>query len=110
MRPPRSRKKRRRPPRPLRPRRRPLRRRGDRVRAARVVQPAPANAPKQTAPGARPAASPAVRRRADELGVKLQYVPGTGPEGRITHQDLDTFVASGGKGAAVAKGKVARTG
>ncbi len=80
------------------------------VMAAPVVHTAPANAAKHTAPGARPAASPAVRRRADELGVKLQYVPGTGPEGRITHADLDTFVASGGKGAVAAKGKVARTG
>lgn len=79
------------------------------VKAAPVVS-APAAAPKHTAPGARPAASPAVRRRADELGVKLQYVPGTGPQGRITHQDLDSFVASGGKGSAVARGKVARTG
>lgn len=60
--------------------------------------------------GARPAASPAVRRRADELGVKLQYVPGTGPQGRITHADLDGFVASGGKGAVVARGKTQRTG
>ena len=65
---------------------------------------------KHTAPGARPAASPAVRRRADELGVKLQYVPGTGPQGRITHADLDTFVAGGGKGTVVARGKSARTG
>lgn len=80
------------------------------VKAAPMVHPAPAAAPKHTAPGARPAASPAVRRRADELGVKLQYVPGTGPQGRITHQDLDGFVASGGKGTAVARGKTARTG
>jgi 2-oxoisovalerate dehydrogenase E2 component (dihydrolipoyl transacylase) len=80
------------------------------VKPAPVVHAAPAAVAKHTAPGARPAASPAVRRRADELGVKLQYVPGTGPQGRITHQDLDTFVASGGKGAVVARGKVARTG
>jgi 2-oxoisovalerate dehydrogenase E2 component (dihydrolipoyl transacylase) len=36
-----------------------------------------------------------VRKRADELGLKLQYVPGTGPGGRISHEDLDAFVASG---------------
>ena len=65
---------------------------------------------KHTAPGARPAASPAVRRRADELGVKLQYVPGTGEQGRITHADLDAFVAGGGKGGVVARGKTQRTG
>jgi 2-oxoisovalerate dehydrogenase E2 component (dihydrolipoyl transacylase) len=41
----------------------------------------------------RPLASPATRRRARELGIALQSVPGTGPEGRITAQDLDRFAA-----------------
>jgi 2-oxoisovalerate dehydrogenase E2 component (dihydrolipoyl transacylase) len=45
----------------------------------------------------KPLASPAVRARAEELGVQLQFVPGTGPAGRISHQDLDAYVASGGK-------------
>src|SRR5439155_18257841 len=45
-------------------------------------------------PGARPLASPAVRRRAWDLGVELQFVPGSGPHGRITQQDLDTYVAA----------------
>jgi 2-oxoisovalerate dehydrogenase E2 component (dihydrolipoyl transacylase) len=44
-------------------------------------------------PGTRPLASPAVRRRALELGVRLAEAPGTGPAGRITHQDLDAFLA-----------------
>ncbi|HEY5760453.1 MAG TPA: dihydrolipoamide acetyltransferase family protein, partial [Steroidobacter sp.] len=43
--------------------------------------------------GERPAASPAVRRRAEELGIKLQYVRGTGPTGRILHVDLDAHLA-----------------
>jgi 2-oxoisovalerate dehydrogenase E2 component (dihydrolipoyl transacylase) len=47
-------------------------------------------------PGEKPVASPAVRRRALELGVKLQFVGGSGPGGRITHDDLDRYVASGG--------------
>src|SRR5262249_42738105 len=47
-------------------------------------------------PGEKPSASPAVRRRAWELGVKLQFVGGSGPGGRITHDDIDRFVASGG--------------
>jgi 2-oxoisovalerate dehydrogenase E2 component (dihydrolipoyl transacylase) len=47
-------------------------------------------------PGEKPVASPAVRRRAMELGVKLQFVGGSGPGGRITHDDLDQYVASGG--------------
>ncbi len=45
------------------------------------------------APGTKPLASPAVRRRAHELGVQLQYVPGTGPAGRIAHADLDAYLA-----------------
>jgi 2-oxoisovalerate dehydrogenase E2 component (dihydrolipoyl transacylase) len=52
-------------------------------------------------PGERPLAAPAVRRRAWELGVELQFVPGTGPGGRITHEDLVAFVASGGRDGAV---------
>ncbi|MGE4063067.1 MAG: dihydrolipoamide acetyltransferase family protein [Rhodospirillaceae bacterium] len=59
--------------------------------------------------GERPLASPAVRKRADEMGIKLQYVPGTGPGGRISHEDLDAYIASGagssarGSGAGLAK-------
>ena len=55
------------------------------------------------AAGTKPLASPAVRRRAGELGVQLQFVPGTGPAGRIEHADLDAYVASGGKAAATAQ-------
>jgi len=51
--------------------------------------------------GEKPLASPAVRRRAEDLGVKLSYVAGTGPAGRITHEDLDAFLASGGQPATV---------
>jgi 2-oxoisovalerate dehydrogenase E2 component (dihydrolipoyl transacylase) len=49
-------------------------------------------------PGERPLASPAVRKRAHDLGVELQFVAGSGPAGRIEHGDLDAYVASGGKG------------
>jgi 2-oxoisovalerate dehydrogenase E2 component (dihydrolipoyl transacylase) len=42
---------------------------------------------------ARPVASPAVRLRAREAGIDLRQVPGTGPAGRITHDDLDAFAA-----------------
>ncbi len=44
----------------------------------------------------RPLASPAVRNRARDLGVELQFVPGSGPAGRIEHGDLDAYVSSGG--------------
>jgi 2-oxoisovalerate dehydrogenase E2 component (dihydrolipoyl transacylase) len=44
----------------------------------------------------RPLASPAVRNRARDLGIELQFVPGSGPAGRIEHGDLDAYVSSGG--------------
>jgi len=47
----------------------------------------------------RPLASPAVRKRARDLGIALQFVPGSGPAGRIEHGDLDAYVASGGHGS-----------
>lgn len=56
-----------------------------------VAHPA-SHAPARTA-GQRPLASPAVRRRAWDLGITLQYVPGSGPAGRITHGDLDAWLA-----------------
>ena len=51
--------------------------------------------------GQRPLASPAVRNRARDLGIELQFVPGSGPAGRIEHGDLDAYVASGGHGSSV---------
>ncbi|OYX54702.1 MAG: pyruvate dehydrogenase [Brevundimonas subvibrioides] len=48
-------------------------------------------------PGVRPLASPAVRKRARELGLDLQFVPGSGPAGRIEHGDLDAFIAGGAR-------------
>jgi 2-oxoisovalerate dehydrogenase E2 component (dihydrolipoyl transacylase) len=50
------------------------------------------------APGTKPLAAPSVRARAEELGIKLQFVPGTGPAGRISHADLDAYVTAGGGG------------
>ncbi len=45
------------------------------------------------APGDKPIASPVVRRQAWDLGVELQFVPGTGTAGRITQEDLQAYVA-----------------
>lgn len=47
--------------------------------------------------GEKPVASPAVRQRARELGVELAFVPGSGPGGRISHGDLDAYLAGGGR-------------
>ncbi|HEY3779396.1 MAG TPA: dihydrolipoamide acetyltransferase family protein [Rhizomicrobium sp.] len=60
------------------------------------------------APGVKPLASPAVRRRAEELGVHLQFVPGSGPVGRIEHTDLDNYIASGGRATVVRGGLYAQ--
>jgi 2-oxoisovalerate dehydrogenase E2 component (dihydrolipoyl transacylase) len=51
------------------------------------------------AAGEKPIASPAVRKRAWELGIELQFVHGSGPAGRITQQDLDVYLASRGQPA-----------
>jgi len=62
------------------------------------------------APGEKPLASPAVRQRAHDLGIELQFVPGTGPAGRISHADLDAYVASGGRDLALRPGLAPRDG
>ena len=54
--------------------------------------------------GTKPLASPAVRRRAREAGIDLSQISGTGPAGRISHDDMDTFISGGGRLAAVQSG------
>ncbi|MFY3979510.1 dihydrolipoamide acetyltransferase family protein [Achromobacter xylosoxidans] len=51
-------------------------------------------------PGEKPLASPAVRKRAWDLGIELRYVHGSGPAGRVMHEDLDAYLQ--GQGAATA--------
>ncbi|MFB1630817.1 MULTISPECIES: dihydrolipoamide acetyltransferase family protein [Pseudomonas] len=41
----------------------------------------------------KPLASPAVRKRALDAGIELRYVHGSGPAGRILHEDLDAFMS-----------------
>ncbi|HDS1734910.1 dihydrolipoamide acetyltransferase family protein [Pseudomonas sp. BP8] len=41
----------------------------------------------------KPLASPAVRKRALDAGIELRYVHGSGPAGRILHEDLDGFMS-----------------
>jgi len=62
------------------------------------------------AAGEKPVASPAVRQRARDLGIELQYVPGTGPAGRIGHADLDAYIASGGRSVSLRSGPAPRDG
>jgi 2-oxoisovalerate dehydrogenase E2 component (dihydrolipoyl transacylase) len=60
-------------------------------------KPKPAPPPSAALPpktSEKPLASPAVRLRALEAGVDLRSLHGSGPAGRITHDDLDHFLAS----------------
>jgi pyruvate dehydrogenase E2 component (dihydrolipoamide acetyltransferase) len=46
--------------------------------------------------------SPVVRAIAEDKGVDLTQIPGTGISGRVTKQDIEAFLAGGGAGAAAA--------
>ena len=61
---------------------------------ARAAITARASAAPSPAPNEQPLASPAVRKRARDLGIDLARVRGSGPDGRILHEDLD---AQGGR-------------
>jgi len=67
--------------------------------ALRVVP--PSEAPSPNTPD-RVRASPAVRRRARELQVELAEVTGTGPEGRITQEDIEAHLHRTPRGASFA--------
>lgn len=62
--------------------------------ATSVLAPAALNTP---GGGGGVLASPAVRQRARDHDVDLATVPGSGPAGRVTNQDLDDFIAAGGR-------------
>ncbi|MCA1652412.1 MAG: 2-oxo acid dehydrogenase subunit E2, partial [Acidobacteria bacterium] len=64
-------------------------------RGPRAPQPAPADS-SPPAPQDTPAApaAPSVRRLARELGVEIGRVPGSGPEGRVSSDDVQTYVRS----------------
>ncbi len=66
-------------------------------RPAAATRQAPAAARQ---PGEKPLASPAVRKRAWDLGIELRFVHGSGPAGRVLHEDLDAYLQ--GQGAATA--------
>ena len=50
----------------------------------------------------RPLASPAVRKHALDLGIQLRLVRGTGPAGRVLHEDLDAYLVQGQSNASTA--------
>ena len=59
--------------------------------AAVVVVAAPAHHPATALSGDLPHASPSVRKFARELGVPLNEVKGSGPKGRISQEDIQSF-------------------
>ena len=52
----------------------------------------------------RPLASPAVRKHALDLGIQLRLVRGSGPAGRVLHEDLDAYLAQGQSNASAPVG------
>ncbi|WP_017476896.1 dihydrolipoamide acetyltransferase family protein [Pseudomonas sp. PAMC 26793] len=73
------------------------------ARAAPVVETKPAanpavavaQAPVAREADDRPLASPAVRKHALDAGIQLRLVQGSGPAGRILHEDLDAYLLQG---------------
>jgi len=45
----------------------------------------------QARPAGRVLAAPSVRKKARDMGIDLRVVAGSGPQGRVIHQDLDNF-------------------
>ncbi|MGH8388720.1 MAG: dihydrolipoamide acetyltransferase family protein [Pseudomonas sp.] len=56
----------------------------------------------------RPLASPAVRKHALDLGIQLRLVRGSGPAGRVLHEDLDAYLAQGQTNASSASSAYAQ--
>lgn len=74
---------------------------------AAEADPPPAPPPVETTPASpstRVLAAPAVRQRARDLGLDLASIDGTGPDGRITHADLDRRLVLSGPLPAKAEG------
>ncbi|MEE2945419.1 MAG: dihydrolipoamide acetyltransferase family protein [Pseudomonadota bacterium] len=77
--------------------------------APKTEAPKPAPVAKPATPvtrtqGTKPLAAPSVRARARAEGIDLRQVPGSGPAGRISQEDLDQWIASGG----IQQGQVTR--
>ena len=84
--------------------------------APAAASPAPAASPAAAAPhdptttpsGKLPHASPSVRKFARELGVPLDEVKGSGPKGRITQDDVQSFTKAVMSGQASTKASAAK--
>ena len=78
--------------------------------AERPIPTAALPAHEPTAPqGALPHASPTIRKLARELGVPLTEVKGSGPKGRITQDDVQSFVKAVMAGTRQTQAQAAKT-
>jgi pyruvate dehydrogenase E2 component (dihydrolipoamide acetyltransferase) len=68
----------------------------------------PAHQPGTAVAGKLPHASPSVRKFARELGVPLDEVKGSGPKGRITQDDIQSFVKGVMAGSQQTKAQAAK--
>ena len=73
--------------------------------AAPAAAPAAGAAPARK-PGERVLASPAAKKLAKELGIDLALVPGTGPKGRVTEDDVRNYKPAAAPAAEPAEPKV----
>jgi pyruvate dehydrogenase E2 component (dihydrolipoamide acetyltransferase) len=62
------------------------------ARVARVEQRPPAQRQIESGDASKVKASPLARRSAEEAGIDLSAVRGTGPDGRVTKRDVDNFL------------------
>ncbi|MFC6339886.1 2-oxo acid dehydrogenase subunit E2 [Pseudomonas sp. CCM 7891] len=60
-----------------------------------AAKPVVAQAPVVRNADERPLASPAVRKHALDAGIQLRLVQGTGPAGRVLHEDLEAYFQQG---------------
>src|SRR5829696_1146258 len=67
------------------------------------ITPVDRAAPREEQAGPRPLAAPAVRQRARTLGIDLETVTGTGPDGRVVHGDLDNVLSQRERAAPAAR-------
>ncbi|ADU99963.1 dihydrolipoyllysine-residue acetyltransferase [Alicycliphilus denitrificans] len=72
------------------------------------AQSAPAHDPTAAPSGRLPHASPSVRKFARELGVPLAELKGTGPKGRITAEDVQSFTRAVMSGAVQTQAQAAK--
>ena len=81
--------------------------------AVQQAAPTPAPAPIPTAAalaGGRVKASPIARKIAEEKGIDIAAVPGTGPGGRITKSDVENFTPSPGFAASGSRSPIVMDG